>query len=77
MLNSNILCIYSRIYCNQTYCIDLIGFPGVFEEALSLERWRMLERVGLRIFYLPFSKWHYDRALCERTILNFLENKSA
>ena len=57
---------------NRTYCIDLIGFPGVFEEALSLERWRMLERVGLRIFYLPFSQWHYDKNLCERAILIFL-----
>ena len=62
---------------HQTYCIDLIGFPGIFEEALSLERWRMLERVGLRIFYLPFSKWHYDKALCEQVLLKFLENKSA
>ena len=58
---------------NKTYCIDLIGFPGVFEEALSLERWRMLERVGLRIFYLPFSKWHYDKELCQKALLKFLE----
>ena len=56
----------------QTYCIDLIGFPGVFEEALSLERWRMLERVGLRIFYLPFSQWHYDKQLCKSALENFL-----
>ena len=60
---------------NKTYCIDLIGFPGVFEEALSLERWRMLERVGLRIFYLPFSKWHYDTELCKKALLKFLEEE--
>ncbi len=62
---------------HQTYCIDLIGFPGVFEEALSLERWRMLERVGLRIFYLSFSKWHYDKILCEKALLNFLAHENA
>ena len=56
---------------HQTFCIDLIGFPGVCEEALSLERWRMLERVGLRIFYLPYSKWYFDRGLCEGELLSF------
>ena len=57
----------------QTYCIDLIGFPGVFEDALSLERWRMLERVGMRIFYLPFSKWHLEQHECEVALLDFLK----
>ena len=57
---------------NRTYCIDLIGFPGLFEAALSLERWRMLERVGLRIFYLPFSQWHYDKQLSKSALVNFL-----
>ena len=60
---------------NKTYCIDLIGFPGVFEEALSIERWRMLERVGLQVFYLPFSKWHYDKELCKKALFNFLEEE--
>lgn len=57
----------------QTYCIDLIGYPGVFEEAISLERWRMLERVGLRIFYLPYSKWYFDKPSCQKALLQFLE----
>lgn len=60
----------------QTFCIDLIGFTGVFEEALSLERWRMLERVGLRVFYLPYSQWHYDKQLCQKAILSFLGKTS-
>ena len=62
---------------NKTYCIDLIGFPGVFEEGLSIERWRMLERVGLQVFYLPFSKWHYDKELCKKALFHFLEGEIA
>lgn len=33
------------------------------------------ERVGLRIFYLPFSKWHYDKELCKKALLIFLEEE--
>lgn len=59
----------------KTYCIDLIGHPGDFTDALTLERWRMLERVGLRTFFLPFSQWYFDRRKCQKALLDFLETE--
>jgi len=30
------------VHEGKTFCIDLIGFPGEFETALPIERWRIL-----------------------------------
>jgi len=59
----------------KTYCIDLIGHPGTFSEALTLERWRMLERVGLRTFFLPYSQWYFDRRKCQKALIEFLDTE--
>ncbi|MEM6965039.1 MAG: AAA domain-containing protein [Bacteroidota bacterium] len=56
----------------KTYCIDLVGYPSEFEEALPLERWRMLERVGLSTFTLPFSAWYFDKEKCINALKKFL-----
>ena len=56
-----------------TYCIDLIGYPGAFEEALPIERWRMLERVGISTFSLDYSSWVLDRETCIKALSDFLE----
>lgn len=56
----------------KTYCIDLVGFPGEFETALPIERWRMLERVGLTTFTLPFSQWYFDKEKCIEALRKFL-----
>lgn len=57
----------------RTYCIDLIGYPGEFEEALPIERWRMLERVGLSTFTLPYSAWYFDQEKCIKALRDFLK----
>lgn len=57
----------------KTFCIDLIGFPGEFETALPIERWRMLERVGLSTFTLPFSAWYFDKEKCVGALRDFLK----
>lgn len=61
----------------KTYCIDLVGYPSEFEEALPLERWRMLERVGLSTFTLPFSAWYFDKEKCIDALKGFLKIKPA
>ena len=58
---------------DKTYCIDLIGHPGHYSDALTLERWRMLERVGLRTFFLPYSQWYFDQRKCQKALFEFLE----
>ena len=52
--------------------IDLLGFPGPFERAFPLERYKMFFRAGLKLIPLPFTKWLMDREQCldaiEKTI---------
>ena len=57
----------------KLFCIDLIGFPGEFETALPIERWRMLERVGLSTFTLPFSAWYFDKEKCVAALRDFFK----
>jgi len=61
------------VHEGKTFCIDLIGFPGEFETALPIERWRMLERVGLSTFTLPFSAWYFDKEKCVAALQDFLK----
>lgn len=61
------------VHEGKNFCIDLIGFPGEFERALPIERWRMLERVGLTTFTLPFSAWYFDQEKCVAALQSFLK----
>ncbi len=57
----------------QTFCIDLVGFPGQFAEAIPIERWRILDRIGLKSFALPYSLWRFERERCTASLLAFLK----
>lgn len=52
---------------DKYYCIDLIGYPGEFEEQFSAAKLRMLDRIKLTIFFIPYSSWYLDR---EKTVEN-------
>ena len=56
----------------KTFCIDFIGYPGPYQKPLPLARWKMLGRVGLPGFALPYSQWLLKRQLCEDALLRFL-----
>ncbi len=51
--------------------IDLIGYPGHFVEAIHLERYRIFQRAGLKLFPLPYSLWQKDEELCLKAILEW------
>ena len=57
----------------STLGIDLIGHPGPFHEAFSLENYRMFQRAGLRLIPLPLSAWHKNRAECLTMVERALE----
>ncbi|WP_367390517.1 hypothetical protein [Lewinella sp. LCG006] len=61
------------VYEGRTYCIDLIGFPGAYEMALPLERWRMLERLGIPCFALSYSQWVSRSELSQQALKKFLQ----
>lgn len=52
--------------------VDLIGFPGDFSDAFTLDRYYMLQRAGLRVFPLPFSYWTLDRERCLGELIEWL-----
>ncbi len=43
-----------------SYFIDLIGYPGIFKESFTLERYKTLGRMGIRIIPLHYSYWKGD-----------------
>ncbi len=58
---------------NKTFGIDLIGYPGNFEESFSLERYKMLQRAGLTCFPLPYTYWVSDKESCLEEIKVYLQ----
>ena len=43
------------------YFIDLVGYPGVFEDAFSLERYKTLARTGIKSFPLHYTLWQKNK----------------
>jgi hypothetical protein len=56
--------------------IDLVGYPGQYEDALSIGRYKILNRASVPIFPLPFSFWKYDLENCKKEVLAFLSDKA-
>ncbi len=62
-------------YDNQTIGVDLIGYPGDFYEAFTIERYKVLNRTGLRVFPLPFTYWRLNKEMCMNELKQFLNYK--
>ena len=58
---------------NKYVCIDLIGFPGEFEDQFSLEDIRILNRVQAPIFFLPYSSWYIEQEKTKKNLINFIK----
>ncbi len=56
----------------KTMGIDLIGFPGEYADAFSLERYKMLNRAGVRTFPLPYTFWIAERKRCEDELKSWI-----
>jgi hypothetical protein len=48
----------------QSCGIDMIGCPGDFSGALSLERYKMFHRAGLKMVPIPYSRWLTNKKAC-------------
>jgi len=49
------------MYESHTIAIDVIGFPGEHEDVLHLDRYKIFERAGLKIFPLSYTSWVYEK----------------
>jgi hypothetical protein len=56
--------------------IDLIGYPGQFEAAFPLERYKMLWRAGIRVFPLPYTRWLVERGTVTEAVARGLKPPS-
>ncbi len=59
----------------QHYCIELIGYPGAFEEQFNLSNLRILNRMKTPIFFLPYSNWFLDKRKSKKDLLIFLQRR--
>lgn len=57
---------------NHNYFIDLIGYPGIYREAFSLERYQTLGRTGIKCLPLHYSYWNKNRESAVQRILDFV-----
>jgi hypothetical protein len=48
--------------------IDLVGYPGEYETAFPIERYKMFHRAGLRIIPISYALWRTQRDRCLRAI---------
>lgn len=64
------------LYKNECYCIDLIGYPGIFEEQFNLEDLRILNRINIPIFFLPYSSWYLDGNKTKRNLIRFIKKEN-
>jgi hypothetical protein len=56
--------------------VDLVGYPGAYESAFPLERYKMFHRAGLSIIPLSYTLWRANRQRCLQAILDGLSTGS-
>ena len=60
------------VHASGTYCIDAVGYPGDFAESFSVERYKILHRVGLTTFPVTYSNWRLQHARTVKELTAFL-----
>jgi len=58
---------------DRFFCIDLVGYPGEFEDQFSLENLRILNRMNTPVFFLPYSSWYLEEEKTKTNLLAFIE----
>ncbi|NQZ75796.1 MAG: hypothetical protein HRT61_06740 [Ekhidna sp.] len=56
---------------NRLVGINLIGYPGLFVDALTLDDYKILSRSGVATFPLPYTYWNFDRERCIEELISF------
>ncbi|MCB0629138.1 MAG: AAA domain-containing protein [Saprospiraceae bacterium] len=63
------------VHRNKTFSIDLIGFPGPHSGFLSHAHWKMMSRLGIPVFALPYTNWHFQPLAAQTALRNYLMNE--
>lgn len=61
---------------NKNYFIDLIGYPGAYKDAFSMERYRTLARTGIKSMPLHYTFWQKNPDKALEKLIAFLNSHS-
>lgn len=61
------------IHHQKTFCIDLVGFPGDFEDSWPVNRIKLMSRIGIHTFTLPYTAWYTDKPRTKNALKKFLK----
>lgn len=56
----------------QFFCIDLIGYPGDFEEQFTKENILMLNRMNIPVFFVSYSSWVLNNKKTRKELIKYL-----
>jgi superfamily I DNA and/or RNA helicase len=63
-------------YNGQYIAIDLIGYPGEFLHSFGIERYRILNRAGVKVLPLTYSDWYFDNEDTSKVLRDFIHKES-
>lgn len=63
------------VHQNKTLSIDLIGYPGPYSNALSIAHWKVLSRMGVSVFALPYVHWQLKPQAARSALNSYLQNE--
>ncbi|MEM9103288.1 MAG: AAA domain-containing protein [Pseudomonadota bacterium] len=61
---------------NDYLAIDLIGFPGPWEDYIELNTYKVIKRAGIEVFPLSYALWVKDKDRCVEAIRQSLQSIS-
>jgi hypothetical protein len=54
----------------------LIGYPGEFLHSFGIERYRILNRAGVKVLPLTYSDWYFDNEETSKVLRDFIHKES-
>jgi len=58
---------------NKSFFIDLIGYPGMYKEAFTLERYKTLARTGIKSIPLHYTYWRHNKVQALKKLTEHLK----
>lgn len=58
---------------NKYFAIDLVGFPQQYSSSVGLVNYSSLQRAGIQVFIIQYTKWIYSQSAVKEQLLNSLE----
>lgn len=63
------------LHKDKTFSIDLIGYPGPYAHSLSIAHWKVLSRMGVPVFALPYVHWQLKPKVARSALSRYLQNE--